>query len=61
MHENIGIKCGSLIRCKILVWTSEAATGDNLEKKLLKFSQNSQENTCVGVSFLIKLQPFQLY
>ena len=25
----------------------------------LKISQNSQENTCVGVSFLIKLQVLQ--
>ena len=36
---------------------AEAATGGVLLKKvLLKFSQNSQENTRVGVSFLIKLQ-----
>ena len=36
----------------------EAATGDNLSKKvLLKISQNSQENTCVRVyCLLIKLQ-----
>ena len=35
----------------------EAATGDVLwEKVFLEISQNSQENTCVGVSFLIKLQ-----
>ena len=25
-------------------------------KKVVKISQNAQENTCVGVSFLIKLQ-----
>ena len=36
---------------------SEAATGDVLWKKvLLKSSQNSQKNTCVGVTFFIKLQ-----
>ena len=26
------------------------------KKEFLKVSQNSQENTCVGISFLIKLQ-----
>ena len=36
---------------------SEAATRDVLLKKVfLEISQNSQENTCVRVSFLIKLQ-----
>ena len=42
----------------------EAATGVVLEKKVfLNISQNSQGNTCVGVSFLIKLQGsgLQLY
>ena len=35
---------------------SEAATGGVLSKSvLLKISQNSQENTCDRVSFLIKL------
>ena len=28
-----------------------------LKKVFLEISQNSQENTCAGVSFLIKLQP----
>ena len=34
-----------------------------LKKVLLKISENSQENTCVGVSFLIKLKVsgLQLY
>ena len=37
--------------------TSEAATGGVLLKKLfLKMLQNSQENPCARVSFLIKLQ-----
>ena len=43
---------------------SEAATGGVLcEKVLLEISQNSQENTCARVSFLIKLQAWglQLY
>ena len=41
---------------------SEAATGDVLSKKMfLKISQNSQENTCARVSFLIKLQAFTEY
>ena len=39
---------------------SEAATEDALQKKVfLKLSQNSQENTCARVSFLIKLDPTQ--
>ena len=38
--------------------TSEAATEGVLQKQMfLKTSQNSQENTCSRVSFLIKLQP----
>ena len=42
----------------------EAATRDVLRKKVfLEVSQNSQENTCAWVPFLIKLQAsgFQLY
>ena len=36
---------------------SEAATGGVLWKKvMLEISQNSQENTCAGVSLLIKVQ-----
>ena len=36
---------------------AEAATGAVLLKKVFsETSQNSKENTCVGVSFLIKLQ-----
>ena len=36
---------------------TEAATGGVLGKKvLLKILQNLQENTCIGVSFLIKLE-----
>ena len=36
---------------------SEVATGGVLLKKVfLKISQNSQENTCASVSFLMKLQ-----
>ena len=30
----------------------EAATGGILQKRFIKNLQNSQENTCVGVSFL---------
>ena len=37
--------------------TAEAAIGDVLqEKMLLEILQNSQENTCAGVSFLIMLK-----
>ena len=40
---------------------SEAATGGVMLKKMfLKFLQNSQENSCVGVSFLINLQAWCL-
>ena len=36
---------------------SEAATGGVLQKKVfLEISQNSQQNICVRVPFLIKLQ-----
>ena len=34
----------------------KAATGGVLKKVFLKILQNSQENTCAMVSFLIKLQ-----
>ena len=41
----------------IILTSTEAATGGVLLKKvLLKILQNSQENTCARVSFLIKLQ-----
>ena len=41
---------------------TEAATGDVLCKKLLlNISEYLQENTCVTVSFLTKLQSLQLY
>ena len=41
---------------------SEAATGGVCQKKVfLEISQNSQENNCARVSFLIKLQALQLY
>ena len=36
--------------------STEAVIGGNLSKKLfLKISQNSQENTCAGVSFFDKV------
>ena len=43
---------------------TETATGGVLQEKVfLEISQNSQENTCARVSFLIKLQAsgWQLY
>ena len=49
---------------KFLWKLSEAATGGILWKKVfLKILQNSRENTCASVSFLIKLQAsgLQLY
>ena len=40
---------------------SEATTVGALYKKvLLKFLQKSQENTCLGVSFLIRLEALRL-
>ena len=45
-------------------WSSEAvAQRCSVKKVLLEISQNSQENTCARVSFLIKLQAsgLQLY
>ena len=42
----------------LLLLLTEAATRGVLCKKVfLEISQNSQENTCARVSFLIKLQP----
>ena len=43
------------------LWSSHQRC--SIKKVFLKFSQNSQENTCAGVSFLIKLQALglQLY
>ena len=32
----------------------------SVKKVFLNISQNSQENTCLGVSFLINLQAFEL-
>ena len=46
------------------VWLLEAANGGTLQNKVfLEISQNSQQNTCARVSFLIKLQGsgLQLY
>ena len=41
----------------LMIYCSEATTGGVLWKKVfLKISQNSQENTCVEVSFIINLQ-----
>ena len=47
--------------CHLTVAGSEAATRGVLWKKVfLEISQNSQENTCASVSFLIKLQVWGL-
>ena len=46
-----------LLFCRNSVKSCEAATRGVLCKKVfLEILQNSQENTCAGVSFLIKLQ-----
>ena len=46
-----------VISNEMLLILSEVATGDVLKEKVFsKISQISQENTCAGVSFLIKLQ-----
>ena len=45
----------------IISFTTEAATRGVLQKKVFfKMLQNSQENTCARVSFLIKLQAWGL-
>ena len=48
---------------RIYVYTEPATQGVLLKMVLLQFSQNYQVKTCVGVSFLIKLQVsgLQLY
>ena len=44
---------------EFIVEHAKAATSGVLEEKVfLEISQNSQENTCVRVSFLIKLQRY---
>ena len=46
-----------LLLATAILWSAEAATGGVLLKKVfLEILQNSQENTCARVSFLIKLQ-----
>ena len=52
-----------LISYVMIYWSTEAVARRSSVKKVLKISQNSQENTCVGFSFLIKLQALglQLY
>ena len=44
----------------LTVLETEVATGVLLEKLFLEISQNPQENTCVRVFFLIKLQAWGL-
>ena len=55
IYTNTQIKNGALINMNL--GHSEAiARRCSIKMMLLKFLQNSQENTCVRVSFLIKLQ-----
>ena len=44
----------------LLKWTGAVFLRCSVKMVLLKISQNSQENACAGVSFLIKLQSFSL-
>ena len=49
--------CNVSLPCNNVTIVSEAVTGVALQEKLfLEILQNSQENTCPRVSFLIKLQ-----
>ena len=49
--------CWSIFFAKDAGLKSEAATAGVLKEKVfVEISQNSQENTCARVSFLIKLQ-----
>ena len=48
------------MHCHKKILLQEAATRAVLSKKVFsEISQNSQENTCARVSFLIKLQAFK--
>ena len=49
---------GLFFHTLIILTSTEAATGGVLyEKVFLEISQNSQENTCARVSFLLKKRP----
>ena len=52
-HE---VKLQTIIQLKYNIHSERATRGVLLEKVFLEISQNSQENTCARVSFLIKLQ-----
>ena len=58
-----GLDTKSLASCSVhavLLQVTEPTTGGVLKKKkALEILQNSQENTCAKVSFLINLRPFQ--
>ena len=41
-------------------YSSEAVAWSYAKQVLLKTSQNSRENTCAGVSFLLNLQGYAL-
>ena len=54
-------KCGRSWELTIFTKSSEAvARRCSVKEVLLEISQNSQENSCTKVSFLIKLQPSTL-
>ena len=46
--------------CTYTIFAEAAARGVLWKKVFLEISQNSQENTCVKVSFLIKLQASEI-
>ena len=43
-------KISDIVQTEAVIWSC------SVKKVFLEFSQNSQENTCARVSFLIKLQ-----
>ena len=62
-----GCICSLPVPLRIILWwlflpfasTFRNSYLDNLSQVFLKISQYSQENICVGISFLIKMQAFR--
>ena len=53
-HSNVTYKIWT--KYFFVIWAEAVARRFSVKKVLLKISQNSHENTCVWVSFLIKLK-----
>ena len=55
LEEAFVYQMPSSIVARLLIYTKAVAQRCPLKPVFLKISKNSQENTCVGVSFLMKL------